>query len=137
MRVYTGNNLELKQLVQKKFEELGYKLTGGASIESAIGFFTTEYNGDKNLFRYAKDSVVDLHKKDYGPEISIIELFEMKPPKTLKDVKIGEEFKITASTSTFKKLNNLKQTGKYKYMYYSIDNYTLFGANDEHGINVV
>lgn len=130
MRVYTGNNLELKQLVQKKFEELGYKLTGGASIESAIGFFTTEYNGDKNLFRYAKDSVVDLHKKDYGPEISIIELFEMKPPKTFKNMKPGEKFKFYKNSNIFILLDN-NECSKYKYVYFNSKTHILAGTDSE------
>lgn len=129
MRIYTGTNLELQNLVKNKFIELGYHISTPPN-KSTIGFIVSS-KSSKEIIPYDKNSTVDENQGLYPPHISIPEFLDMKPKRTLKDVRVGEEFNLTINPiSTFKMLSNV-HVKNLNYVYYDIIDYELHYSFEE------
>lgn len=131
MKIYTGKNKELQNLVRNKLVELGFEYLGTIKDIDIIGYCTTNlkyaYSYDKKCEHVVNSS------SDYGDLIDIPTLLDMKKSRTLKDLKTGDVFTLVndKEKKNFQLLSNINGVGRHKYVYYDLCTKNLFGASED------
>lgn len=138
MRIATGKNKQLQELVRSKLIELGYDPWYNNINTDILGYCTTELN----IIYVYNESCLEVVDKNYnnvyGDWVSIPDLLDMVAQKTLNDVKVGQLFKLKSNpVSVHTLLSNQNNIGKYKYIYYDNCTHILYGCDQNLNVTVV